>query len=267
VPNNYKFNGIEEQDELGLNVYQAFFRTMDPTIGRWWQIDPKVDNYYSQTPYNAMGNNPVNITDPLGDEWADPKKDQKIADQIAKGVDKANAKLEKQNAKLDSKIEKATAKGKTDKVNTLTAQKNNNTQAIGLNNKTKDHLTYMASKGDNVPKFTFEKVSGEVGGTEIRGDKIVMEVTNSLGNQVHEVSHGFDKSPIGTHDGEEGGEIRAYQAQYSADPPSMPPSVAPGTVSNVNGVTGVYVGGIMDPKTGKPLYPKTNATYKSNYPK
>ena len=217
--------------------------------------------------YRACENNPINITDPLGDEWADPKKDQKVADQIVKGVDKANARLEKQNAKLDSKIEKATTKGNTDKVNTLTTQKNNNTQSIAINNKTKDHLTYMASKGDNVPKFTFENVSGNVGGTEIRGDKIVMGVTSSLGNKVHEVSHGFDKSPIGKHDGEEGGEVRAYQAQYSADSGSMPSSSAPGAVSNVNGVTGAYVGGIMDPTTGKPLYPTTNTKYKSIYPK
>ena len=68
VPNNYKFNGIEEVRDLGLNILDAKFRVLDPTIGRWWQIDPKVQKYQSVTPYNAMSNNPILRVDPLGDD-------------------------------------------------------------------------------------------------------------------------------------------------------------------------------------------------------
>ncbi|NHM05702.1 type IV secretion protein Rhs [Flavobacterium sp. CYK-4] len=37
---NYKYNGKEFQDELGLNVYDYGWRNYSPDIGRWTQIDP-----------------------------------------------------------------------------------------------------------------------------------------------------------------------------------------------------------------------------------
>ncbi|WP_188316091.1 DUF6443 domain-containing protein [Chitinophaga agrisoli] len=63
--NRYKFNGIEKIGDLGLEDYDAKFRQLDPQIGRWWEIDPKPD--YAQSVYSAMGNNPVSMSDPLGD--------------------------------------------------------------------------------------------------------------------------------------------------------------------------------------------------------
>lgn len=45
----------------------AFYRSYDASIGRWMQVDPLSEKYYSLTPYNGMGNNPVLITDPMGD--------------------------------------------------------------------------------------------------------------------------------------------------------------------------------------------------------
>lgn len=201
--NQYKFNSNEEQDELGLNVNQAFYRTMDPAIGRWWQVDPKVNDYYQVSPYNMMANNPVNITDPLGDEWADPKKDEKIAAEITAGLKAENKALEKQNARLDRRIDKAQAKGNINKVGRLTSRLERNSDAIQINNSTMDHLEYMGSKGDNVPKFTFETTSGNSGSTDIRGDVIVMTVASRLGSKAHEVSHGWDKAPQGNHNFEE----------------------------------------------------------------
>ena len=65
VKQNYKFNGIEEQDELDLGTYQAFFRSYDPTIGRWSSIDPKPN--FSWSSYSSMSNNPIRYSDPLGD--------------------------------------------------------------------------------------------------------------------------------------------------------------------------------------------------------
>ena len=82
----------------------------------------------------------------------------------------------------------------------------------------------MASKGDDVPKFTFKEISGLTGGTEANSNTgvVTMEVTSSVGNKAHEVSHGWDLSPRGIHekdptDREEGTETRAYQAQYAID--------------------------------------------------
>jgi RHS repeat-associated protein len=65
VGNNKKFNGIEHTNDLDLNQYDAFYRTMDPQIGRWWQVDPKIRD--DEGAYNAMGNNPIKFSDYLGD--------------------------------------------------------------------------------------------------------------------------------------------------------------------------------------------------------
>ena len=45
----------------------ATYRGLDPTLGRWWQVDPKAEAAYSHSPYNSMFNNPVSMSDPEGD--------------------------------------------------------------------------------------------------------------------------------------------------------------------------------------------------------
>lgn len=63
--NRKGFNGIEHTTDLDLNQYDAFYRTLDPQIGRFWQIDPKPD--LSESLYSAMSNNPILKADFLGD--------------------------------------------------------------------------------------------------------------------------------------------------------------------------------------------------------
>ena len=63
--NKYRFNGIEHNNDFDLNMYDAFYRNLDPQIGRWWQIDPKPND--SESLYAAMGNNPILYSDFLGD--------------------------------------------------------------------------------------------------------------------------------------------------------------------------------------------------------
>ena len=65
--NKNKFNGIEQNSDFDLNMYDAFYRNLDPQIGRFWQVDPYTEELESYSPYESMGNNPVNNVDPLGD--------------------------------------------------------------------------------------------------------------------------------------------------------------------------------------------------------
>lgn len=65
IENKYKFNGIEQNNDFDLNIYDAFYRNLDPQIGRFWEIDPKANLW--ESPYAIMENNPTLNVDPLGD--------------------------------------------------------------------------------------------------------------------------------------------------------------------------------------------------------
>jgi RHS repeat-associated protein len=65
--NKHKFNGIEQNNDFDLNLYDAFYRNLDPQIGRFWQIDPKLESAECISPFSSMSNNPILFSDPLGD--------------------------------------------------------------------------------------------------------------------------------------------------------------------------------------------------------
>ncbi|MCG8389431.1 MAG: hypothetical protein MJA30_28020, partial [Cytophagales bacterium] len=61
--NNYLYQGIELQTDLDLDWYHFELRMYDPFISRFVISDP-ADQFNS--PYLAMGNNPILATDPTG---------------------------------------------------------------------------------------------------------------------------------------------------------------------------------------------------------
>jgi RHS repeat-associated protein len=66
VPNQFNFNGKEEQDELNLGWLDYGFRMYMPDLGRWGVIDPLSEIYNQWSPYNYALNNPIRLIDPNG---------------------------------------------------------------------------------------------------------------------------------------------------------------------------------------------------------
>ena len=62
----YGYNGIEYENFLDLEMNLATYRGLDPALGRWCQVDPYAESFYSISPYNSMGNSPIMYTDPEG---------------------------------------------------------------------------------------------------------------------------------------------------------------------------------------------------------
>ncbi len=60
----YKYNGVELNESLGLNLYEMDFRQYDPAIARFTSIDPVT--HWSMSTYTGFDNNPVYWADPSG---------------------------------------------------------------------------------------------------------------------------------------------------------------------------------------------------------
>ena len=204
---NYKYNGKEYQDELGLNEYAYGWRDYDPAIGRWNVIDPLAEKYITTSPYAFVQNNPLTNREIDGRDFH--KKNEKKAKKIEK-------KLDNQISKLNKEISKLAKKGKS------IGDRNDR---IAQLNKSKSDVSDM--RGDQNNFYKFEKASKNNGKPETKrtGVSEITMFTDDFSKKVHENRHG-GQIARGEYNIDMSGavisgtfgvskEIDAYKAQYS----------------------------------------------------
>ena len=76
--NKKKYNGIDWENDFDLGVYDAYFRELDPAIGKWWQIDPEIENMEAWSPYASNYDNPITFSDPFRPPGVSARKLSKI---------------------------------------------------------------------------------------------------------------------------------------------------------------------------------------------
>ncbi|MBN8683588.1 MAG: hypothetical protein J0L99_13150 [Chitinophagales bacterium] len=116
LDNLYKYNGIERNNDFALNMDLALYRAYDPVIGRWWQIDPKIN--LSLNPYVGFENNPVVMVDMLGDtvKFAGKSEEAAYMEYVAE-VAKRAAAIDKEIANARSNLTGKSLERKLKKLN------------------------------------------------------------------------------------------------------------------------------------------------------
>lgn len=65
--NRFKYNaGTELNTSFDLHLYETPFRSLDPQLGRFWQVDPLAEATDFSSTYTYAGNEPILYNDPLG---------------------------------------------------------------------------------------------------------------------------------------------------------------------------------------------------------
>lgn len=142
---SYLFNGMEREKTFELNCDMAFFRSYDPAVGRWMQVDPKYN--HSISTYSGFGNNPMILSDALGDTTRLYNTEGELAYTINDGYENQEH-FFKDNLLLKAFSEIGGIGGNEEFINKLgKAARKSSDYYIGAN--TRGDLADLASRGES----------------------------------------------------------------------------------------------------------------------
>ena len=100
--NPWTFQGQEKQDELNLNWMQFKWRNHDPSIGRFFNVDPLAEDYYYNSPYAFSENKVVAHVELEGLEARSANRFRKGSINISRGI--SNKVAERTNIRREMQL-------------------------------------------------------------------------------------------------------------------------------------------------------------------
>lgn len=180
VADKFKYNGVELEESLGLDVYEYEYRKYSPDIGKFLQIDPRADKYHSQSPYSFTANNPILLTDPRGDTIR-VSGSQEFKKQYAKDIAEIR-KDDKLSALVDILESSETDINVTEATSVIGYIQNLFSEGSGDDN-------HVLASGTTREGTDIDVEYSQINGVYIENDDVESNSTEIL---AHELTHAYD---------------------------------------------------------------------------
>ena len=237
IKNRFLYGGKERITQFGLGLYNFEARMYRAQLGRFSTPDKKAIDTPWLSPFAYCANNPVNLIDPTGMIWEDPKEAQALSNRIDSRIKSCNDEV----AKLNEKLKRTDLSQKSiDKYNSKIADL---TDQICYLEMSKSDIELL---GKDPHIFVLSEVDGEGAHMVRKGEhgKVIIE-TSQDALTCHEMAHvrqslnsgglSFSREGklrnagmfvIGNQTNKINkigdNEVEAYRIQYSVNPSSMP---------------------------------------------